>query len=210
MYKGFMKRFLDIFLSLLALIVLSPIFLFVSLFVLIFMGSPIFFKQKRAGKNNKPFYILKFRTMTNKKDANGELLSDEQRRSRFGNFLRSTSLDELPELINILKGDMSFIGPRPLYDYYFPYYTEREAKRMNVRGGLVPPDVLTGNITSSWDEQLEAEADYAENLNFLTDVKVIFATFVILYKRVRFKYGDYARLPLSEERKSKIKSEQTV
>ncbi len=206
MYKRFFKRFLDVILSSLALIILSPVFLIISLLVLIFMGHPVIFKQKREGRNNNSFYIMKFRTMTDKRDENGELLPDEERRSRFGNFLRSTSLDELPELINILKGEMSFIGPRPLFDYYYPYYTEREALRMTVRGGLVPPEVLSGNITPTWDEQLEAEASYAENLTFITDVKVIFATFVILYKRVRYKYGDYARLPLSVERKEKEKT----
>ena len=206
MYKKHIKRFLDFTLSLLAIIVLSPLFIVVSLLILIFIGKPIVFKQERTTINNKPFYILKFRTMTDKKDSNGELLPAAERRTKFGNFLRSTSLDELPELFNILKGEMSIIGPRPLYDFYLDYYTEREAKRLDVRGGLVPPEVLSGNITPSWDAQLEAEANYAETLPFMTDVKVVFATFVILYKRIRYKYGDYARLPLSVERKEKEKT----
>ena len=205
MYRKFFKRFFDIILSLVCLIILSPLFLVIAILIRIFMGSPVIFRQERCGKGNQSFYILKFRTMTDKKDENGELLPDALRRSAFGNFLRGTSLDELPELINILKGEMSFIGPRPLLTHYYPYYTERELHRLDVRAGLVPPEVLSLDITPSWDTQLETEADYALNLNFITDIKVIFATFVILYKRLRYNYGGYDRQALSVERAEKVK-----
>lgn len=205
MYKRYIKRLLDIIISLVLIVILSPMFLIISFLVLVFMGRPVIFRQKRAGMHNKIFYIFKFRTMTDKKDSQGNLLPENERRTAFGNFLRSTSLDELPELWNILKGEMSFIGPRPLFDFYYPYYTEKEAHRMDVRGGLIPPEVLSLDITPSWDSQLESEAEYAENLTFMTDIKVIFATFVVLFKRMRYNYGDYVRLPLSEERAEKEK-----
>ena len=142
MYKKFFKRFFDFTLSLLAIIILSPLLLILSFLVLCNMGAPILFKQKRVGKNEKIFTMYKFRTMNNKKDADGNLLPDDQRVTKFGKFLRSTSLDELPELFNILKGDLSIIGPRPLLVEYLPYYTEEERHRHDVRGGLTVPEVL--------------------------------------------------------------------
>lgn len=202
MYKRFVKRGFDIFLSGIALMILSPIMLLIALMVRLFLGAPVLFKQERTGKDDKRFYILKFKTMTDKRDENGNLLPDEQRKTLFGNLLRSSSLDELPELINIFKGDMSIIGPRPLFSSYLPYYTEKEKDRNLVRGGLVPPEVLSLNLTPSWDEQLQAEAEYAQNVTFLLDAKIFFATFVVLYKRVRYGYGEYTRDTLINERKN--------
>lgn len=207
MYKRFIKRLMDILLSLLAMIALSPVYLLVAIFARIFIGPKIIFKQLRIGKNDKRFYIYKFRTMTDERDNKGELLPDEQRKTRFGELLRSTSLDELPELWNIFVGDMSIIGPRPLLEGYLDYYTDSERKRHLVRGGLVPPEVITLNLTPSWDEQLASEAEYAQNVSFLLDLKIFFSTFVVLYKRVRYGYGEYVRQPLSVERK---KSEEEI
>lgn len=200
MYKRYIKRTFDVVLSGLALIILSPILLIIAILVRIFMGAPILFKQERTGKSDNKFYILKFKTMTDARDDNGNLLPDEQRKCFFGNLLRSSSLDELPELLNIFKGDMSIIGPRPLFVSYIPYYTEYEKKRNLVRGGLVPPEVLSLNLTPSWSEQLAMESKYAQNVTFLLDVKIFFATFVVLYKRVRYGYGEYTRDTLIAER----------
>lgn len=200
MYKRFVKRLFDVILSGLALIILSPILLLIAILVRIFMGSPILFKQARTTKGAETFYIKKFRTMTNARDENGNLLSEEERSCKFGNFLRSTSLDELPELWNIFVGEMSIIGPRPLHVDYLPYYKEEELDRNTVRGGLIPPEVLSKNLTPSWDEQLEVEAFYAKKLTFLLDLKIFFSTFVVLYKRMRNDYGEYVRPSLNEER----------
>lgn len=200
MYKCFFKRFFDFFLSLFALILLSPIFLILSVCVLCNMGAPIFFKQKRVGKNEKIFTMYKFRTMSNKKDKDGNLLPDEQRVTKFGKFLRSTSLDELPELINILKGDLSIIGPRPLLVEYLPYYTEEERRRHDVRGGLTVPEVLYDNVTPTWEEQFSYEVAYAKNVTFWMDVKILFYTVRNLFKRNTTGYGGYVRKTLVEER----------
>ena len=200
MYKKFFKRFFDFFLSFFALIILSPIFLILSICVLCNMGAPIFFKQKRVGKNEKIFTMYKFRTMSNKKDTNGNFLPDDQRVTKFGKFLRSTSLDELPELINILKGDLSIIGPRPLLVEYLPYYTEEEKHRHDVRGGLTVPEVLHDNVTPTWEEQFAYEAEYAKNISFWLDIKILFFTVRNLFRRNTTDYGAYVRKSLVEER----------
>jgi len=201
MYKHFFKRFFDFTLSLLAIIILSPLLLILSLVVLCNMGAPILFKQKRVGKNEKIFTMYKFRTMNNKKDADGNLLPDEQRVTKFGKFLRSTSLDELPELFNILKGDLSIIGPRPLLVEYLPYYTEEERHRHDVRGGLTQPEVLYGKMTPTWEEQFRYEVEYVKNISFCLDLKILFCTFKILFKRTKENYGSYVRKSLIDERK---------
>ncbi|MBE5737096.1 MAG: sugar transferase [Clostridiales bacterium] len=201
MYKHFFKRFFDFILSFVAIIVLSPIFIILSFLVLCNVGAPIFFKQKRVGKNEKVFTMYKFRTMSNKKDKDGKLLPDNQRVTRFGRFLRSTSLDELPELFNILKGDLSIIGPRPLLVEYLPYYTQEERHRHDVRGGLTVPEVLHDNVTPTWEEQFSYEVDYAKNLTLWLDIKILFYTIRILFKRIKEDYGSEVRKPLSEERK---------
>ncbi len=178
MYKVF-KRLFDFCSSAALLLALSPLVLILCLLVRVRLGAPVFFKQKRTGRYGRPFTILKFRTMTDARDEQGNLLPDEQRVTALGRFLRSTSLDELPELWNILRGDMSVIGPRSLPVEYDAYYTEDERRRFCVRGGLIPPDTLTHNPFISWDEQLACEADYATHLSFGRDVSVFLEVFVI-------------------------------
>ena len=189
MYAKYIKRLLDIVLSLIAIIVLSPVYLIVAIVVRIQMGSPVLFSQDRIGKDEKVFKLYKFRSMTNEKEENGELLPEKDRLTKFGIALRSTSLDELPELFSILKGDMSIVGPRPQPSFYLPYYTDEERKAHKVRGGLLPPDSIGKEVQCSWEQQLNLETYYAENLSFLMDVKVILCTFIILYKRMKNNYG---------------------
>jgi lipopolysaccharide/colanic/teichoic acid biosynthesis glycosyltransferase len=176
MYKNFFKRFLDFILSLCALIVLSPLLLILCILVRTKLGSPIFFRQERPGRNEKIFTLCKFRTMTDERDENGELLPDSVRLVKFGKFLRATSLDELPELFNILKGDMSIIGPRPLLVSYLPYYTEREKKRHSVRPGLTGLAQVSGRNFIDWDRRMEKDVEYVENLTFAMDLKVLWMT----------------------------------
>ena len=198
-----MKRLLDILISTAAIILLLPLFLILYVLVYFSMGSPVFFRQKRVGKEQKIFEMMKFRSMTDEKNADGNLLSDGERLTKLGNFLRKTSLDEIPELLNVLKGDMSIVGPRPLLVEYLPYYSEREKLRFEVRGGLIPPDALYGSVTPSWDDQLEFEAEYAEKISFLLDVKIILKTFGLLFKRVESDFGQYDRESLSTEREGR-------
>lgn len=202
LYRIF-KRFFDCISALLLLIVISPLFLVLMLLVRIKHGSPIFFRQQRTGKDFKPFMLMKFRTMTNAKDAEGNLLPDNQRVTKFGLWLRNSSLDELPELINIIKGDMAVIGPRPLLQQYDDYYTEREKKRFEVRGGLIPPESLYTDSFLTWDKQLEYEAVYAENLSLGLDLKILISVFKTMLKRGEEDYGGYERKSLIEERTKK-------
>lgn len=199
MFK-FAKRTFDLLSSLALFIVISPIFLILTLLVRINLGSPIFFRQIRTGKGMKDFSIMKFRTMTNAKDKDGNLLPDEERFTRFGRWLRSSSLDELPELINIINGDMSVIGPRPLPPTYNEYYRPEEMARFNVRGGLVTPDSVDPNPIISWDKQFEYEAEYGRNLSLKKDLMIFVGVFRILFKRSKTDYGEYVRQPLNVER----------
>ena len=201
MYKVF-KRTFDFCSALALFIVISPIFFVLAILVRVKMGSPIFFRQVRSGKNETNFGLIKFRTMTNATDSEGNLLPDEQRFTAFGKWLRSSSLDELPELFNIIKGDMSVIGPRPLPPTYNDYYTKNEKKRFLVRGGLLPPDSVSPDPMISWDKQFEYEADYGANMSFKKDWDVFCSTFRILLNRSKSDYGEYIRQPLSEERKN--------
>ena len=200
MYAKYIKRLLDIVLSLIAIIVLSPVYLIVAIVVRIQMGSPVLFSQDRIGKDEKVFKLYKFRSMTNETDENGKLLPEEKRLTKFGLTLRSTSLDELPELFSILKGDMSIVGPRPLPTYYGPYYLPEERKRHQVRGGLIPPDGLSKETTPEWETQFKYDNYYVENVSFLLDCKVILVTFLILFKRVETQYGTKDRPHLNEYR----------
>ena len=200
MYAKYIKRLLDIVLSLIAIIVLSPVYLIVAIVVRIQMGSPVLFSQDRIGKDEKVFKLYKFRSMTNEKDENGKLLPEEKRLTKFGLTLRSTSLDELPELFSILKGDMSIVGPRPLPTYYGPYYLPEERKRHQVRGGLIPPDGLSKKTTPEWETQFKYDNYYVDNVSFLLDCKVILVTFLILFKRVETQYGTKDRPHLNEYR----------
>lgn len=175
-YQLFGKRILDILLSGIALIVLSPIILIVGILVRIKLGSPIIFKQERPGKSEKIFSMYKFRTMTDERDHNGEYLPDEIRLTKFGKMLRATSLDELPELWNILKGDMSIVGPRPLLVEYLPLYSERQRKRHNVRPGLTGLAQVNGRNAISWEEKFEYDYLYIEDYSFTKDINIIWHT----------------------------------
>lgn len=197
------KRGFDFFSSTLLFIVISPLFAVLSILVWIKMGRPIFFRQTRTTKHQKCFEIMKFRTMTDARDEKGELLPDDERKTKLGIWLRATSLDELPELLNIINGDMSVIGPRPLQPSCNSYYTKYELNRFKVRGGLIPPETLGDNPTPTWDEQLQSEADYANNVDFVLDAKVFLKVFSLLYKRDSKDYGDYVRGDLEEERKNR-------
>ena len=183
MYNRFFKRLLDFILSLSALLVLSPLILILIILGAVFMGGNPFFTQERPGKDSKIFRLIKFRTMSNKKDENGELLPDDARLNKYGRFLRSTSLDELPELINIFKGDMSIIGPRPLLVSYLPYYTERENLRHTVRPGLTGYAQAHGRNSVSWEDKFEMDVEYAENITFIGDIKIIIDTIKAVLKR---------------------------
>ena len=176
MYAKYIKRILDFVLSLVALIVLSPILLIVAILVRVKLGSPVIFKQQRPGKNEKIFTLYKFRTMTDKKDKNGNLLPDSERLTKFGKFLRSTSLDELPELVNILKGDMAIVGPRPLLVKYLPYYTEEEKHRHDVRPGLTGLAQVNGRNNLDWNERFETDLKYVNSISFKGDLTIMLNT----------------------------------
>lgn len=183
MYAKYIKRPLDFCLSLCALIVLSPVLLVLIIIGTVKMKGNPFFTQQRPGKNEKIFHLIKFRTMTNEKDTDGNPLPDEKRLTKYGKFLRSTSLDELPELINILKGDMSIVGPRPLLVKYLPLYNERQKMRHLVRPGLSGLAQINGRNTLTWEEKFEDDVTYIENISFLGDMKIIFATVLKVLKR---------------------------
>lgn len=183
MYRKFGKRFLDILISGMALILLSPVFLTVAILVRVKLGSPIIFHQKRPGKDEKIFTLCKFRTMTDAKDEKGNLLPDEVRLTSFGKLLRATSLDELPELWNILKGDMSLVGPRPLLVEYLPYYREEEKLRHSVRPGLTGYAQVNGRNFLGWDHRLEKDVFYVKNLSFLLDLKILIKTVMVVVKK---------------------------
>lgn len=182
-YKKYIKRFFDIVLSLCAIIVLSPIYIVLSLLVRFKLGSPVLFHQDRPGKDGKIFHMYKFRSMTDERDENGELLPDEVRLTSFGRKLRSTSLDELPELFCILKGDMSLVGPRPLLVQYLPLYNERQRHRHDVRPGLTGWAQVNGRNTLTWPQKFEYDVEYTEKVSFLMDIKIMFMTVANVLKR---------------------------
>lgn len=183
MYAKFFKRIIDFTLSLIALIVLSPILLVLIIVTACAMKGNPFFAQQRPGKDEKIFKLIKFRTMTNEKDENGDLLPDDARLNKFGKFLRSTSLDELPELINILKGDMSIVGPRPLLVKYLPRYNQEQRRRHSVRPGLTGNAQANGRNALSWEEKFKLDIEYVDNISFAFDVKIIFDTVKAVLKR---------------------------
>jgi undecaprenyl phosphate N,N'-diacetylbacillosamine 1-phosphate transferase len=182
-YRRFIKRPMDFLLSLIAILVLSPVFLIVAILVRVKLGTPVLFKQNRPGLNEKTFMMYKFRTMTDEKNENGELLPDSMRLTKVGKFIRSTSLDELPELINILKGDMSIVGPRPLLPRYLAYYTELEKNRHSVRPGLSGLAQINGRNNLNWDDRLATDIEYVNKISFLLDAKIILMTIVKALKR---------------------------
>lgn len=183
MYRKFVKRLLDIIISLTALVVLSPVLLLVAILVRCKLGSPVIFHQDRPGLHEKVFRLYKFRTMTDARDEQGNLLSDEVRLTKFGKLLRATSLDELPELWNILKGDMSLIGPRPLLVRYLPYYTEEERKRHDVRPGLTGLAQVNGRNALGWEGRFSFDIHYVEHVSFMLDLKIIRMTIEKVLKR---------------------------
>ena len=183
MYANYVKRILDLMLSLIAVIICSPIFLVLFLLVRIKLGSPVLFTQERPGKDEKIFRLYKFRTMTSQTDAHGELLPDEIRLTSFGKKLRATSLDELPELFNILKGDMSIVGPRPLLVKYLPLYNEEQRHRHDVRPGLTGQAQVHGRNAISWEEKFKHDVAYTRNVTFLNDCRIILATILKVIKR---------------------------
>ena len=182
-YEKFFKRFLDVFLSTGALIVLSPIIAITAILVRIKHGSPVVYVQERPGKDEKIFKIYKFRTMTNETDENGELLPDEKRLTKFGSALRKSSIDEILELVNIVKGDMSIIGPRPLLEQYLPYYTEMEKHRHDVRPGLSGLAQVNGRNLVKWDQRLAYDVQYVNNITFMEDVKIVLKTIKKVFAR---------------------------
>lgn len=182
MYKC-VKRFFDIVSSLLAIIALAVPMVILAVLIRVKLGGPVLFKQERPGKDGRIFTLIKFRTMTNACDENGELLPDEVRLTKFGVFLRSTSLDELPELFNILKGDMSVIGPRPLLVQYLPRYNEHQSRRHLVRPGLTGWAQVNGRNAISWEQKFDYDVEYVENVNLFLDIKIIFMTVVNVIKK---------------------------
>ncbi|MDD3206315.1 MAG: sugar transferase [Lachnospiraceae bacterium] len=210
MYRKFIKRSFDILLSGAGLLILSPAYLLLAILVRVKLGSPILFRQERPGLHEKIFTLKKFRTMTDKKDAEGNLLPDCERLTSFGKFLRATSLDELPELWNIFVGDMSLIGPRPLLVSYLPYYTERERLRHSVRPGLTGLAQVSGRNYLAWDNRLAKDVEYVEHITFLNDLKILFLTVYVTIKPENVAEdtnqaeGNFAEIRKAE-RASKIK-----
>ena len=182
-YKKFGKRLLDFLLSSVAIVAVSPILLVVAVLVRVKLGSPVLFHQERPGRNEKIFTLCKFRTMTDKRDKDGNLLPDADRLTKFGKLLRATSLDELPELFNIWKGDMSIIGPRPLLVSYLPWYTEEERLRHTVRPGLTGLAQVSGRNFLDWDSRLSKDVEYVKNLSFAMDIKVLVKTVTVVFAR---------------------------
>ncbi|WP_419958028.1 sugar transferase [Psychrobacillus psychrotolerans] len=182
-YKRYVKRIMDFLLSLIAIIVLSPILLVVAILVRVKLGGPVIFKQERPGLNEKIFMMYKFRTMTDERDENGELLPDSVRLTKFGRILRSTSLDELPGLFNILKGDMSIIGPRPLLVQYLPLYNAHQKRRHDVRPGLSGLAQISGRNAISWEDKFSLDVEYVANVSFIGDWKIILLTIKKVFVR---------------------------
>lgn len=194
MYARYIKRFLDFFLSLCAIIVLMPfLIVFTIIGAIVMKGNP-FFTQERPGKDERIFKLIKFRTMTCETDENGKPLPDEQRLTKYGKFLRSTSIDELPELINILKGDMSIVGPRPLLVKYLQYYNEEQRHRHDVRPGLTGLAQVNGRNTVSWEEKFTLDIEYINNITIIKDIKILFDTVKAVFKREGISSGTSATM----------------
>ena len=224
MYKRFLKRFLDIVCSLVALLLFWWVLAIVAILVRIKLGAPVIFKQERPGKNGKIFKLYKFRSMSDARDENGELLPDAQRLTKFGKLLRATSLDELPEIWNILKGDMSIVGPRPWAVRYLPYFTEEENRRHEVRPGLTGLAQVHGRTAASWDERLKYDITYVDKLSLWMDIKVLFLTVkkvlcrsdvVAAEKQGNFdayrrKQWEDGTVPVPESMKEELESQKTA
>ena len=183
LYNKYIKRILDILISLTFIVLFSWLYLILVILVRIKLGSPVLFCQERPGYNEKIFTLYKFRTMTDKRDEKGNLLPDSERLTKFGSILRSTSLDELPEMLNILKGDMSLIGPRPLLVEYLPYYTEEEKQRHSVRPGLTGLAQVSGRNYLAWDKRLARDVEYVNHISFVMDLRIIIKTIMVVFKK---------------------------
>lgn len=215
MYKKHIKRPMDFILSLLALLIVSPVLLVIAILVRVKLGSPVIFKQKRPGSNEEVFVLYKFRTMTDAKDGDGNLLPDEVRLTRFGKILRSTSMDELPELWNILKGDMSTVGPRPQLIKDLVFMSPEQRRRHEIKPGLTGWAQINGRNGITWEEKLELDLEYVDNISFMGDWKIIFKTITKVFKREGISadgmdtsedYGDYLlremKIDIGEYRKA--------
>lgn len=202
-YEAFFKRLIDIVACILVMIFFGWLYLILAIIVRINLGSPVIFTQDRPGRNGNVFKLYKFRSMSDKRDENGELLPDKQRLNKFGRILRSTSLDELPEMFNILKGDMSIVGPRPLLVKYLDHYNSHDARRHEVRPGLTGLAQVSGRNTASWKEKFEKDIEYVDNLTFLMDVKVVFMTVKKVFARegIEFTEGHQPIMEYFEESK---------
>lgn len=190
-----MKRFWDLAVSLVCLIVLCPVLLILAVVVRINLGSPVFFRQTRPGRDGELFELIKFRTMTDSRDSQGDLLPDSERLTRFGQFLRSTSADELPELWNVLRGDMSIVGPRPLLVEYLPLYSPHQGRRHEVRPGITGLAQVRGRNTLTWDEKFDLDVWYVDNRSFRLDCAIIFRTFTSVFNRVGISAEGSATMP---------------
>lgn len=194
-YERYFKRPLDCFFAVCALVVLSPTLLIIAILVRIKLGAPVLFRQERPGKDEKIFTLFKFRTMTDCRDADGELLPDAERLTRFGAVLRSTSLDELPELLNIVRGEMAFVGPRPLLVQYLARYNTRQARRHEVRPGITGLAQIHGRNAISWEEKLEWDAEYVDHVTFLGDLRIVLVTVKTVFKKEGISAPGDATMP---------------
>ena len=189
------KRFFDLFISIAGFLIILPVYLFIVLLVRLKMGKPIYFRQTRPGLHGKPFEMIKFRSMTNEKDKYGNLLPNEKRNTGFGKFLRSTSLDELPELINVIKGDMSLVGPRPLLIEYLPHFDEKQKKRHTVRPGITGWAQVNGRNAINWDEKLALDVWYVENQSMWLDLNILIMTILKVSKRDGINHREHMAMP---------------
>tara|TARA_S200000501_G_scaffold309532_1_gene299458 strand:+ start:405 stop:1010 length:606 start_codon:yes stop_codon:yes gene_type:complete len=194
MYKSFLKRSIEFVITLFGVLILLPIYLLVIPFIYINLGSPIFFKQSRPGINGKVFNIYKFRTMTNIRDDNGILLPDKKRLTKFGKFLRSTSLDEIPSLWSVLRGDMSLVGPRPLLVEYLPLYSKKQARRHEIRPGITGWAQVNGRNALSWDKKFEMDVWYVDNQSFLLDIKILWLTIKKVIQRDGISHNNHVSM----------------
>jgi len=194
-----LKRSFDLMASLFALILLSPVLLATGLLVAVKLGRPVFFTQIRPGLHARPFKMIKFRTMTNERDENGELLPNEERMTRFGSFLRSASLDELPELFNVLRGEMSLVGPRPLLMDYLPYFSERQNRRHHIKPGITGWSQVNGRNAIGWDKKLDLDIWYVDNRSFWLDLNILWLTIAKVLKRDGITHEGHVAMPRFDE-----------
>lgn len=197
--RSLTKRIFDLLVSSVGVLLLSPVFILVAILVRFKLGTPVLFLQQRPGRHGAPFKMIKFRSMTNERDENGNLLSNEKRMTSFGRFLRSTSFDELPELFNVIAGDMSLVGPRPLLMEYLPYFTDEQQTRHDVRPGITGWAQVNGRNAISWDEKLDFDLWYVRNQTFWLDMKILYQTLLKVVKRDDINHSDQVSMPRFDE-----------